>query len=410
MQPKIFKRPSLLKKLPAEVKILFEIFGDQARLVGGSVRDLLLKKEVSDFDFATKLLPQEVTKILEKNKIKAVPTGIKFGTITAVINHKNFEITTLRKDHDASGRHCAVEFIDDYFFDAARRDFSINALYLDSRGFVYDYFSGIFDLRKHTLHFIGDAKERISEDFLRIMRFFRFSCNYAKKPDSKGLKACIEQKSNLKKLSRERIRQEFLKLLDASNRKKLIAILKILQSKKIASEIFSAKLDIKALERFFLIEEKLKIKADLTLKLAILFLQKNFDLQTFSHEIRLTNAEKKWFSFFIKNFSKPIDLENLKLSLAFENAVLVKDFYLFKLAKKGGEVNYKEAKKILNYVKKFSLPKFEIDGEDVKKFGFKKEKIGWAISKAKGFWAKNNFSLSKTELFDFLKNLINQSA
>lgn len=144
---KTFPYPELIKKLPTEVLQLFEVFlkdtklgGDEIRLVGGCVRDMIANLEVKDFDFATKFLPEQVIEILTKNKIHAVPTGIKFGTITAVINKQHFEITTLRKDNQQDGRHCEPEFIDDYFFDAARRDFTMNALYLDNNGLVHDYF------------------------------------------------------------------------------------------------------------------------------------------------------------------------------------------------------------------------------------------------------------------------------
>lgn len=192
----------MLSSLPPEVKKIFKIFtkdGDEIRLVGGSVRDLLLNKKVKDFDFATKLLPEEVIKILEQNKLKAIPTGKKFGTITAVVNGKNFEITTLRKDSETDGRHCKPEFVDDYFLDAARRDFTVNALYLDSSGVIHDYFDGKSDLKNKKIKFIGDANRRIEEDFLRILRFFRFSCEYAEKLDVEGLKACVKQKKKSKK-------------------------------------------------------------------------------------------------------------------------------------------------------------------------------------------------------------------
>ena len=220
------------KKFPSEVKKIFSIFGDEIRLVGGSVRDLLLKKKVSDFDFATTYLPQEIEKILKKNKIKSVPTGKKFGTITAVINGKNFEITTLRKDNETDGRRCKPQFVDDFKLDAARRDFTINGLYSDAEGKIHDYFDGISDLKKGKVRFIGDAKKRIEEDFLRILRFFRFSCEYGKSLDQKGLAACISLKKNLKKLSRERIRQEFLKLIASSKKDRLIAIFKSSKKQK----------------------------------------------------------------------------------------------------------------------------------------------------------------------------------
>lgn len=384
MQPKISSHPELVQKFPLEVKRLFKVFDGEIRLVGGSVRDLLIGKKVHDFDFATKFLPEEITEILEKNKIRAIPTGAKFGTITAVLNRKNFEITTLRKDNETDGRHCKPHFVDDYFLDASRRDFTVNALYADATGQVYDYFGGIADLKDKKVRFIGDASARISEDFLRILRFFRFSCEYAAKLDSEALEACVSQKENLKKLSKERIRQEFLKLLSSSKKENLITILKVLESTKIADEIFSQKLDIKALERLS--------ENDLNLRIAALFLHENFDLKIFSKEICATNLEKKYLTF----MSQKHDLSDLQQLLAFEEKELVRDYYLLH--------QNPVLKKDLQLIENFSAPKFPLDGKDAMALGFKKEKVGEALNSAKKFWAKNDFKPNKSALIKFLQN------
>ncbi len=436
MVPNNIHLPNLAKNLPPEVKKIFNIFlnqGDEIRLVGGCVRDLLIEKKVNDFDFATKVLPEEIIKILEKNKIQAIPTGVKFGTITAVVNHKNFEITTLRKDSETDGRHCQPEFIDDYFVDAARRDFTINALYLDNKGFIHDYFSGISDLKNQEVKFIGNAQERIEEDFLRILRFFRFSCDYAKKLDEEGLKACFIKKNGLQKLSRERIRMEFLKLISSAKKAALIEILKQAEEQKIISEIFSTKLDIKALETLFQIEDKLQISADLNLKMAALFLTEilrschsreggnplltqnwipAFAGMTrgagmtkeggMTTEIVATNSEKQYLQFLIKNIANNFDDKSLKLLLAFENKDLVRDSYLFSLLKNFNEI---EAKKNLNCIENFSMPNFPINGDDIKNLGLKNEEIGIALRKAKEFWVLNGFEPSKQELLSGLKRV-----
>lgn len=391
MKPEISLKPNLLKKLPKEVKKLFEIFGDDIRLVGGSVRDLLLKKTVGDFDFATRLLPEKTIKILEKNNIKAIPTGLKYGTVTAVLNHKNFEITTLRKEKNYDGRRPEVEFVDDYFLDAARRDFTINALYLDSKGRFYDYFNGISDLEKHEVRFIGNAKERIEEDYLRILRFFRFSCKYAKGFDSVGLKACISQRKNISKLSQERIRAEFLKMLSNDNWENLIESLEVLKRTKIADEIFSSKLDIKAFKQ-------IKKDASLKLKIAALLLNKKTDLKILAQEICATNLEKKYFHFF-QSIEQKLDLESVKQLLAFYEKDLVLDFYLFSLAKK--DLNND---KNLKFIEKFSLPNFPLNSADIIQLGFKGRELGIALQESKKFWAKNNFKLDKLTLISFLKN------
>ncbi|MDX2083431.1 MAG: CCA tRNA nucleotidyltransferase [Rickettsiales bacterium] len=400
MTPKIISKPNLLKKFPKQVIILFKIFGDDIRLVGGCVRDLLLQKKVNDFDFATKFLPQETIKILQENNIKALPTGIKFGTITAVIDGKNFEITTLRQDQENDGRHCKPKFIDDYFFDAARRDFTINALYLDYKGFIYDYFDGISDLKNKEVKFIGDANIRISEDYLRILRFFRFSCQYSKTLDRKGLIACVKQKSNLKKLSRPRIRAEILKMLSTTNKKNLITVLKVLKKTKIVEEIFFSQLDVKALEKLFVLEKKFKLSSDLDLKIAVLFLKKNFDLKNFYEEICATNLEKKYFYFLqnnqIKNFS-----EFNKLLIANSKEVVL-SLYLFGLAKSSSRQKTSLTKKNIKYLQEFSLPDFPLESSDLIELKFSGKILGEVLQKAKEFWAKNNFDLTKSDLIKFV--------
>ncbi len=393
MNPKIFFHPELTKNLPPEVKKLFTIFGSEIRLVGGCVRDLILEKEMHDYDFATKFLPQEITKILEKNKIKAVPTGAKFGTITAVVNGKNFEITTLRKDLETDGRHCDPEFVDDYFLDAARRDFTINALYLDSKGLVTDYFGGIYDLKNKKVKFIGDANLRIEEDFLRILRFFRFSCDYAEMLDVEGLKACVLQKKNLKKLSRERIRREFLKLILSEKKENLIVILKVLKSKRIAAEIFTEEMDVEAFVRV--------AGENQNLKLVALFLQKNSDLKIFAKEICATNSEKKYFQFMIQNH----DLSDLKRLLIFEEKNLVRDFYLLDFVKNFDPKKIPTVEKNLDFIQNFSAPIFPLNGNDVTSLGFKGSAVGKAIKQAKIFWIEGDFKTSKADLICFLLGL-----
>ncbi len=403
MTLKVLKLPELTKFFPAEVKILFQIFNSEILLVGGCVRDLLLKKKIADFDFATKLRPNEIIKILEENNLKAIPTGIKFGTITAVVNHKNFEITTLRKDNETDGRHCEPEFIDDYELDAARRDFTVNAIYLDEVGNIYDYFDGISDLNNQEIKFIDDANKRIEEDYLRILRFFRFSCKYAKNLDREGLMACVLQKENLKKLSRERIRSEFLKIIGNENKANLLNILQVLKDQKISNEIFSARLEIQALARLFEIEKKLEFSVDLKLKLAALFLNETFDLKVFAQEICATNLEKKYLQ--LVNFYSASSLNELKILLAFEEKNLVLNIYLFTLAKNNQSFKTDEVKKNLEFFQNFSLPNFPLNGDDLTQLGFKGSVVGDVIKKAKVFWAQNGFLLKKEDLIKFVIDL-----
>lgn len=185
------------------------------RYVGGAVRDTLLELPVSDVDIATALLPETVIDRLEAGGVKAVPTGLDHGTITAVVDRKNYEITTLRRDVSTDGRRATVAFATDWREDAARRDFTINALYADPEtGEVYDYFDGLSDLENGCVRFIGDATQRIAEDFLRILRYFRFLARFGSGPvDAEAINACAQGAHGLTALSRERIAQELARLL-----------------------------------------------------------------------------------------------------------------------------------------------------------------------------------------------------
>src|SRR6476619_1012172 len=197
------------------------------RFVGGAVRDDLLKLPVSDIDLATKIPPDEVISRLEKARIKAVPTGIDHGTITAVSDGHPFEVTTLRRDVSTDGRRATVAFTDDWKEDAARRDFTINALSADPvTGELFDYFGGLPDLEHRHIRFIGDPLERIAEDHLRILRFFRFHARFdAGEPDAAALDACTARANDLMALSRERIADELLKLLGLPNPSRTVGIM-----------------------------------------------------------------------------------------------------------------------------------------------------------------------------------------
>jgi len=190
--------------------------GDAARFVGGCVRDALVARNIRDIDIATPLSPQRVTELLEKSGLKAVPTGIDHGTITAVADKTGIEVTTLRLDVETDGRRAKVAFTDDWQADAARRDLTINALFADADGTVHDYFGGLDDLAASRVRFVGDPNQRIIEDYLRLLRFFRFHADYATGVfDAAAIAAAKELAPNLKSLSGERLRQETLRLLVA---------------------------------------------------------------------------------------------------------------------------------------------------------------------------------------------------
>jgi poly(A) polymerase len=199
---------------------------EEARVVGGAVRNTLLHLPVDEIDVATTAVPDEVVRRVEAAGWRAVPTGIEHGTITAVVNGKPFEVTTLRQDVETYGRKAKVAFGRDWAADAQRRDFTINALSAAADGTVFDYVDGIADIAARRVRFIGEPDKRIAEDYLRILRFFRFHARYgAGAPDAAGLAACIKARAGLDLLSRERLRMELLKLLLASHATPVLAVM-----------------------------------------------------------------------------------------------------------------------------------------------------------------------------------------
>jgi len=200
--------------------------GEEARVVGGAVRNTLLGLPHGDVDVATTALPQEVTRRAEAAGFKAVPTGYEHGTVTVVIEGRPFEVTTLREDVETFGRHATVKFGRDWKRDAERRDFTMNALSLSADATVHDYVGGLEDLRAHRVRFIGDAATRIREDYLRILRFFRFHAYYGEcHPDAGGLHAAIVMRAGLEQLSRERVRMELMKLMVAPHAVPALAVM-----------------------------------------------------------------------------------------------------------------------------------------------------------------------------------------
>ena len=205
---------------PATVAVVSALTskGAAVRFVGGCVRDAILGRQVKDIDIATHDEPNVVMDLLKSAGIKAIPTGIAHGTVTAVVGHAHFEITTLREDVETYGRHAKVAFTNDWKADAARRDFTFNAMFCDMSGAIYDPFDGIADLKAGRVRFVGDAETRITEDVLRLLRFFRFYAHYGKgAPDAAGLAACRKLAHLLPTLSGERVAAELLRLLAAED-------------------------------------------------------------------------------------------------------------------------------------------------------------------------------------------------
>jgi len=218
--------PWLTEKPLAQLLAVLDRDGEEARVVGGAVRNALLGLPHGDIDIATTALPAEVMRRAEAAGFKAVPTGFEHGTITVVIAGRPFEVTTLREDVETFGRHATVKFGRDWKRDAERRDFTMNGLSLSADGEVHDTVGGVADLNARRVRFIGDAATRIAEDYLRILRFFRFHAYYGEgHPDAEGLHAAIAARAGLEQLSRERVRMELMKLLLAPHAVGALAVM-----------------------------------------------------------------------------------------------------------------------------------------------------------------------------------------
>lgn len=264
----------------------------QVRLVGGVVRDTLAGQATKDIDLATPMPPDAVVACLGKARIKAVPTGLAHGTVTAVVGGRPFEITTLRRDVSTDGRRATVAFTDDWQEDAARRDFTINALYADpATGEVFDYFGGVDDLKAGIVRFIGEPLTRIAEDHLRILRYFRFNARFGKgAPDEASLAACRTRANDLMALSRERIAMELLALLVLPDPADAVALM-------IDNGIFVPVLpeigDAGPLRRLIERERKEDVAPDALRRLAALLPADPAVAEDVANRLRLSNAQRK---------------------------------------------------------------------------------------------------------------------
>lgn len=266
---------------------------DDARFVGGAVRDTLLGLPVSDVDIATRHDPDRVMATLRSAGIKPIPTGIAHGTITAITEGGPVEVTTLRRDVSTDGRHAQVAFTDDWREDAARRDFTMNALYADPQtGEIFDYFGGIDDLKAGRVRFIGDPLGRIAEDHLRILRFFRFMARFGDMPDEAGLEACVARANDLMALSRERIADEFLKLLVARD---AVGVLRLMVSRGVLLPVLPEVTEdgIDRLERLTLREAALGFDPDPIRRLIAVGPSDAAKADGVAARLKLSNAHRK---------------------------------------------------------------------------------------------------------------------
>lgn len=279
----------LLLDRPALKKVFSALEGVELRVVGGAVRNALLGQPVADVDLAVAAAPEIVVEKAERAGLRAVPTGIEHGTVTLVLDGAHFEVTSLREDVETDGRRAKVRFGSDFAADAQRRDFTINALSVDAQGRIYDYVGGLDDLARRRVRFIGDPRQRIAEDYLRILRFFRFSAGYGEGPlDPEGFAACIALRDGIDRLSRERLGGELLKTLSFP---RSAAIIETMSQAGLLAFLDVAPWPARCLRLAAILSAR--NQSDSLLSLAALALHSASDAERLSEALRLSRAQKR---------------------------------------------------------------------------------------------------------------------
>ena len=373
------------------------------RFVGGCVRKYLSGEKIDDIDAATILTTDQIKEKLKNTDLKIIDTGIKHGTVTVLSDTKKIELTTLRKDVKTDGRHAEIEYTDDWQLDSERRDFTMNAIYMDINGKIFDPQNGIGDLKNKNVKFIGDPQKRIEEDYLRIIRFIRFKVMYDIQLEKTTIEAIKHNLTGIKKISKERILDELLKILE------LKSFLKINESdhlKEIFLMIFPEFLYLNRLERLKKICKYSNINKDLLL--AVLLIDDRNNDEYFSHKYNVSSKIKET----LKKLSS--NLIEVKKNKNFFDKDLIRNVYfygkehLINLNIINFSINSKikidEFSKILNLVLKSNVPKLHVNGEYLKKNGMKEgESLGKVLKKIESEWANNNFEISNQRIKDLIK-------
>lgn len=373
------------------------------RFVGGCVRDALMNRTVCDIDLATPLAPEKVMELLAAAGIKSVPTGLAHGTVTAVVDKMPFEVTTLRRDVETDGRHAKVRFTDNWQEDAARRDFTINALFCDIEGRVYDFFGGVQDLRQGIVRFIGDAETRIQEDYLRILRFFRFYAHYAggTPPDDTALKACGKYAAQIPQLSKERITHEFLRLLEA---KTAVQALALMEEAGVLPFVAAQDATPDVLEKLVGLEQYWDTDYDAMRRLAALF-KRDAPL------LRLSRHDEKQLQLLRdpdllkKVWPGMTDFEIRQFVYDHSNSLL-RDLLLLAAAKEGDVRNRDRYRHLYQLATSCRLPRFPVLGKDVMALGVSEGKeLGDLLRKVETWWRDKDFRPGRSDCLAYLKSL-----
>ena len=410
----IFKDKTNFKELISnkEIQELFKSFSSysseaELRFVGGCIRKIISNEEVDDLDLSTNLKPENVIEILKKNKIRFYETGIEHGTITAIINKKSFEITSLRKDIKTDGRHAEVVYTKDWLEDASRRDFSINAIYSDIDGNLFDPFNGKKDLMDGVVKFIGDPAIRIKEDYLRILRYIRFFLGYSRNKHEKDTIKIIKQNlTGLKHVSKERQLQELKKIILHENFDKI-------NSDKLIRELFLLIFpELKNIHRINKLDKQtgqiLRSKK-FEFILSLLLIDKSDNCDYFIYKYNLSNKEKDKISLLSSVFSEDqnrdyFTKENLSkfiLKNGKENLIDILDYKI--LTTKKNKSNFIDLKK---YFVEFEIPVMPVKAKDlIQKFDLKEGKLlGSILKEIEEKWLDNDFKISSNQIESIVKS------
>ena len=395
-----------------EIKKIFNIFSNdlnncQIRFIGGCVRKALSNENIDDIDLAVDLTPEEVKLILKNNNIKFFETGIEHGTITAKINNEKFEITSLRRDIKSYGRHADVEFTKKWYEDAARRDFSINCIYADLEGNLYDPFEGKKDLKNGKVKFIGNAENRIREDYLRVLRYIRFFLDYSNQPHDLDIqKKILKNISGINKISKERLLNELEKIFKSKN------IFKINDDEflvKILNLVFPELKNIHLLEK--LNDQALEIlqSKDFLFWLSILIIDETDNTDYFLYKYKLSNNDKKRIKFLYQNYPKLSDNnffseKNFHKLVYYNDKLLVIDLIDFKIC-----VSKKDITKMIKLKKliiETNKPIFPIKAKNlIEEYNLKEgRELGTKLKKIEDVWVQNNFKITNQEVNRIINN------
>jgi poly(A) polymerase len=382
--------------------------GGEARFVGGAVRNALLGRDVDEVDIATPLLPDEVTRRLQAAGLGAVPTGIEHGTITAVAHGKPFEITTLRRDVTTDGRRATVAFTDDWQEDASRRDFTMNALYASADGTLFDYFDGVADLQAGHVRFVGDPAARIREDYLRILRLFRFHAWYGRGDlDPDALRAAAEGRSGLTRLSGERIQREMLKLLAAEEPRPSI---RMMAATGILPELLPGALTLARFEKLVDIDLSSFFAPDPLLRLVAMLPSDRAAAEAFSDRLKLSNAERERLGD-LAGFNVKIvcylSIREVRKLLYRLGAQRFRDRVRLRWAEDPKASNAVQWRALLAMADAWQRPVFPLSGRDVISVGVVEGPlVGRILSEVEEWWIDSDFTADEFSLAERLKAVV----